>query len=153
MEEYEEDDDTEDEEPGQPSTSAATGISSQQEEDDDKTEDEDEDPELTEWFNIKEKTSRSGIQRPVSDSETEADSDNEDVNEEDANATRDNIQKKLDAIRNNADGSVEVDTLALVIDGKSLTYALDPDMEKIFYDLAVMCKAVWNFASSTSSRP
>ncbi|KAI1212274.1 phospholipid-translocating P-type ATPase [Annulohypoxylon truncatum] len=64
------------------------------------------------------------------------------VNEEDASATRDNIQKKLDAIRNNADGSVEMDTLALVIDGKSLTYALDPDMEKIFYDLAVMCKAV-----------
>ncbi|KAI0881871.1 phospholipid-translocating P-type ATPase [Annulohypoxylon maeteangense] len=64
------------------------------------------------------------------------------VNEEDAVATRDNIQKKLDAIRNNADGSVEMDTLALVIDGKSLTFALDPDMEKIFYDLAVMCKAV-----------
>ncbi|KAI0841759.1 phospholipid-translocating P-type ATPase [Hypoxylon sp. FL0890] len=64
------------------------------------------------------------------------------VNEEDAAATRDNIQKKLDAIRNNADGSVEMDTLALVIDGKSLTFALEPDMERIFYDLAVMCKAV-----------
>ncbi|KAI2471430.1 phospholipid-translocating P-type ATPase [Annulohypoxylon bovei var. microspora] len=64
------------------------------------------------------------------------------VNEEDTNATRDNIQKKLDAIRNNADGSVEMDSLALVIDGKSLTFALEPDMEKIFYDLAVMCKAV-----------
>ncbi|KAI1082393.1 phospholipid-translocating P-type ATPase [Whalleya microplaca] len=64
------------------------------------------------------------------------------VNEEDATATRDNIQKKLDAIRNNADGSVEMDTLALVIDGKSLTYALEPDMEKLFFDLAVMCKAV-----------
>ncbi|KAI5863163.1 phospholipid-translocating P-type ATPase [Durotheca rogersii] len=64
------------------------------------------------------------------------------INEEDAAATRDNIQKKLDAIRNNAEGSVEMDTLALVIDGKSLTYALEPEMEKIFYDLAVMCKAV-----------
>ncbi|KAI0013991.1 phospholipid-translocating P-type ATPase [Xylariaceae sp. FL0662B] len=64
------------------------------------------------------------------------------INEEDAVATRDNIQKKLDAIRNNADGSVEMDTLALVIDGKSLTYALEPDMEKLFYDLAVMCRAV-----------
>lgn len=64
------------------------------------------------------------------------------VNEENAVATRDNIQKKLDAIRNNADGSVEIDTLALIIDGKSLTFALEPDMEKIFFDLAVMCKAV-----------
>ncbi|XDG01164.1 hypothetical protein ABKA04_000779 [Annulohypoxylon sp. FPYF3050] len=64
------------------------------------------------------------------------------VNEEDSISTRDNIQKKLDAIRNNADGSVEMDTLALVIDGKSLTFALEAEMEKIFYDLAVMCKAV-----------
>ena len=64
------------------------------------------------------------------------------VNEEDAAATRQNIQKKLEAIRNNAEGSVEMDTLALVIDGKSLTYALEPEMEKMFYDLAVMCKAV-----------
>ncbi|KAI8958957.1 phospholipid-translocating P-type ATPase [Daldinia sp. FL1419] len=64
------------------------------------------------------------------------------VNEEDSVATRDNIQKKLDAIRNNADGSVELDALALVIDGKSLTYALEPEMERMFYDLAVMCKAV-----------
>ncbi|KAI2639585.1 phospholipid-translocating P-type ATPase [Hypomontagnella submonticulosa] len=64
------------------------------------------------------------------------------VNEEDAAATKDNIQKKLEAIRNNADGMVEMDSLALVIDGKSLTYALEPEMEKLFYDLAVMCKAV-----------
>ncbi|KAI0023237.1 hypothetical protein F4780DRAFT_103195 [Xylariomycetidae sp. FL0641] len=64
------------------------------------------------------------------------------VNEEDSAATRDNIQKKLDAIRNNAEGSVEMDTLALIIDGKSLTYALEPEMQKMFYDLAVMCKAV-----------
>lgn len=64
------------------------------------------------------------------------------VNEEDAAATRQNIQKKLDAINSNAHGSVEMDTLALVIDGKSLTYALEPDLEKMFFDLAVMCKAV-----------
>ncbi len=64
------------------------------------------------------------------------------VNEEDATATRQNIQKKLEAIRNNAEGSIEMDTLALVIDGKSLTYALEPDLEKMLYDLAVMCKAV-----------
>lgn len=64
------------------------------------------------------------------------------VNEEDADATRQNIQKKLEAIRNNAEGSIEMDSLALVIDGKSLTYALEPDLEKQFFDLAVMCKAV-----------
>ncbi|KAF7524519.1 hypothetical protein G7054_g11399 [Neopestalotiopsis clavispora] len=64
------------------------------------------------------------------------------VNEENREATRDNIQKKLDAIHNNAEGSIEMDTLALVIDGKSLTYALEKDLEKQFYDLAVMCKAV-----------
>ncbi|TVY14121.1 putative phospholipid-transporting ATPase [Lachnellula arida] len=64
------------------------------------------------------------------------------VNEESAGATRDNIQKKLDAIRNQGDGTFALDTLALVIDGKSLTYALEKDLEKNFLDLAVMCKAV-----------
>ncbi|KAL1842730.1 hypothetical protein VTJ49DRAFT_4368 [Mycothermus thermophilus] len=64
------------------------------------------------------------------------------VNEENAAATRDNLQKKLDAIRNQADITIETNTLALVIDGKSLTYALEKDMEKLFLDLAVMCKAV-----------
>lgn len=64
------------------------------------------------------------------------------VNEESAAATRDNIQKKLDAIRTQGDGTIETETLALIIDGKSLTYALEPDLEKMFLDLAVMCKAV-----------
>ena len=32
--------------------------------------------------------------------------------------------------------------MALVIDGKSLTFALEKDMEKMFLDLAIMCKAV-----------
>lgn len=64
------------------------------------------------------------------------------VNEENAAMTRDNIQKKLDAIRTQADGTIAMDTLALVIDGKSLTYALEKDLEKNFLDLAVMCKAV-----------
>ena len=64
------------------------------------------------------------------------------VNEETAAATRDNLQKKLDAIRNQGDGTIETETLALVIDGKSLTFALDKDLEKLFLDLAVKCKAV-----------
>ena len=64
------------------------------------------------------------------------------VNEESPEATRDNIQKKLDAIRTQAQGTLEFETLALIIDGKSLTFALEKDMEKMFLDLAVMCKAV-----------
>jgi len=64
------------------------------------------------------------------------------VNEETAEATRDNIQKKLDAIRTQGDGTIEMETLALVIDGKSLTFALEKDLEKLFLDLAVICKAV-----------
>ncbi|KAK3333596.1 hypothetical protein B0T19DRAFT_130374 [Cercophora scortea] len=64
------------------------------------------------------------------------------VNEENAAATKDNIQKKLDAIRTQGDATIEMETLALVIDGKSLTFALEKDLEKQFLDLAVMCKAV-----------
>ncbi|ESZ97202.1 phospholipid-transporting ATPase [Sclerotinia borealis F-4128] len=64
------------------------------------------------------------------------------VNEETAMDTRNNIQKKLDAIRTQGDGTIAMETLALVIDGKSLTYALEKDLEKDFLDLAVMCKAV-----------
>ncbi|KAM3430604.1 hypothetical protein MY4824_007573 [Beauveria thailandica] len=64
------------------------------------------------------------------------------VNEETAEGTRDNVQKKLDAIRTQGDGTIEMETLALVIDGKSLTYALEKDMEQLFLKLAIMCKAV-----------
>jgi phospholipid-transporting ATPase len=64
------------------------------------------------------------------------------VNEETAAATRDNIRKKLHAIRTQGDGTLAMETLALIIDGKSLTYALERDLEKDFLDLAIMCKAV-----------
>lgn len=64
------------------------------------------------------------------------------VNEESSGATRDNLEKKLAAIRSQAVGSTELESLALIIDGRSLTYALEKDMEKMFLDLAVMCKAV-----------
>lgn len=64
------------------------------------------------------------------------------VNEENAQATRDNLTKKIEAIRSQAGGSAELEALALVIDGKSLTFALERDMETLFLDLAVMCKAV-----------
>ncbi|KAK2750456.1 hypothetical protein FQN55_002055 [Onygenales sp. PD_40] len=63
------------------------------------------------------------------------------VNEESAQATRENLTKKLQQVRSQA-GSSDSETLALIIDGKSLTFALEKDMEKLFLDLAVMCKAV-----------
>lgn len=63
------------------------------------------------------------------------------VNEENAAATQVNIENKLTAIRSQA-AAAELETLALVIDGKSLTYALEKDLEKQFLELAIMCKAV-----------
>ncbi|KAF2735963.1 phospholipid-translocating P-type ATPase [Polyplosphaeria fusca] len=64
------------------------------------------------------------------------------VNEESKEATRDNIQKKLNAVMSQSVGGAEQDVLALVIDGKSLTFALEKDLEKNLLDLAVKCKAV-----------
>lgn len=64
------------------------------------------------------------------------------INEESAQATRDNIAKKLGAIRSQSSGGAELETLALIIDGKSLTYALEKGLDKEFLDLAVLCKAV-----------
>jgi len=75
--EYDVDEDTE-EEPEEPITPQ---VSQPVEVDDDKTESEEEDPELADWFKVKENASQKPeVQHPVTDSETEADSDNEDVN-------------------------------------------------------------------------
>lgn len=63
------------------------------------------------------------------------------VNEENAEATRENLTKKLEAVQTQATSS-DIEALALIIDGKSLTFALEKDMEKLFLDLAVVCKAV-----------
>ncbi|KAL4878993.1 hypothetical protein BJY04DRAFT_229508 [Aspergillus karnatakaensis] len=60
------------------------------------------------------------------------------INEENAQATRDNLTKKLQAVQSQP----EAEQMALIIDGKSLTFALEKDMEKLFLDLAVLCKAV-----------
>jgi phospholipid-transporting ATPase len=64
------------------------------------------------------------------------------INEENSTATRNSLQKKLEAVRSQSATGGEFDTLALIIDGKSLTYALEKDMETLFLDLAVICKAV-----------
>lgn len=63
------------------------------------------------------------------------------VNEASAEATRDSLEKKLQAVQSQAN-SADMETLALIIDGKSLTFALEKDTEKLLLDLAVMCKAV-----------
>jgi phospholipid-transporting ATPase len=64
------------------------------------------------------------------------------VNEETAEATKDNLTKKLAAIKGNEVAAADMELLALVIDGRSLTYALEKDVEKILLELAIMCKAV-----------
>ncbi|KAG8531589.1 uncharacterized protein KY384_003219 [Bacidia gigantensis] len=63
------------------------------------------------------------------------------VNEESSAATKTNLENKLTAVKSHT-GAAELETLALVIDGKSLTYALEKNLEKMFLELAVMCKAV-----------
>ena len=63
------------------------------------------------------------------------------VNEETAAGTKESINKKLAAIQSQA-ASGDLETLALVIDGKSLIYALEKGTDKLFLDLAVQCKAV-----------
>lgn len=62
------------------------------------------------------------------------------INEEDAAGTLDNIQKKLAALNGLREN--DNDSLALVIDGKSLGFALEDDMEELFLELALLCKAV-----------
>lgn len=64
------------------------------------------------------------------------------VNEDTAQATRDSLTKKLNALKGQMESGSEVEALALVIDGRSLTFALEKDLEKTFLDLAVACKAV-----------
>ena len=65
------------------------------------------------------------------------------INEESSAATKTSLENKLTAVKSHSGvGAAELETLALVIDGKSLTYALEKDLEEIFLELAVMCKAV-----------
>ncbi|KIO16594.1 hypothetical protein M407DRAFT_33757, partial [Tulasnella calospora MUT 4182] len=63
------------------------------------------------------------------------------VNEETAQTTKDFISKRLVAIKNQRKTGEQED-LALIIDGKSLTFALEKDISKTFLELAMLCKAV-----------
>ncbi|PWW75823.1 phospholipid-translocating P-type ATPase [Tuber magnatum] len=64
------------------------------------------------------------------------------VNEEDMESTRNDLSKKLAAIKAQKSSGAEPEALALIIDGRSLSFALERDLEKTFLDLAVLCKAV-----------
>ncbi|KAI5952714.1 DRS2 [Candida jiufengensis] len=67
------------------------------------------------------------------------------INEETKNDTRLNLQEKLTAIQEHQfdadDGSLE-SSLALIIDGHSLAFALEPDLEDLFIELGSRCRAV-----------
>ncbi|PPR02401.1 hypothetical protein CVT26_011369 [Gymnopilus dilepis] len=63
------------------------------------------------------------------------------VNEETAHDTQEFLTKRLTAIKNQR-SSGELEDLALIIDGKSLTFALEKELSKTFLELAIMCKAV-----------
>ena len=67
------------------------------------------------------------------------------INEQTKNDTRLNLQEKLTAIQEHQfdaeDGSLE-SSLALIIDGHSLGYALEPDLEDLLIELGSRCRAV-----------
>ncbi|KAJ3570909.1 hypothetical protein NP233_g4104 [Leucocoprinus birnbaumii] len=63
------------------------------------------------------------------------------VNEDSAQDTQEFLEKRLSAIKNQRNTG-DVEDLALIIDGKSLTFALEKEMSKTFLELAIMCKAV-----------
>lgn len=63
------------------------------------------------------------------------------VNEQSAADTEDFLSKRLFAIKNQRKAG-DTEELALVIDGKTLDWALDKEISKIFLELAIMCKAV-----------
>lgn len=64
------------------------------------------------------------------------------VNEESKEATRNNLESKLNAIEEHQISQQDMNSLALVIDGKSLDYALEPDLEDAFLTIGKLCKAV-----------
>ncbi|KAH9927393.1 phospholipid-translocating P-type ATPase, partial [Amylocystis lapponica] len=63
------------------------------------------------------------------------------VNEETQHDTQEFISKRLSAIKNQRNTG-ELEDLALIIDGKSLTFALEKELSSLFLELAIMCKAV-----------
>ncbi|KAJ2785942.1 aminophospholipid translocase [Coemansia interrupta] len=56
--------------------------------------------------------------------------------------TKEFLQRKLDAIREGHGSNIDFEALALIIDGRSLDFALEKDVELLFLELATLCKAV-----------
>ncbi|KAJ2502705.1 aminophospholipid translocase [Coemansia sp. RSA 1972] len=56
--------------------------------------------------------------------------------------TKEFLQKKLDAIREGRGSNIDLESLALIIDGRSLDFALEKDVEVLFLELATLCRAV-----------
>ncbi|KAI8876251.1 phospholipid-translocating P-type ATPase [Backusella circina FSU 941] len=52
------------------------------------------------------------------------------------------LEEKLQAIYEVMSKGEEMEPLSFVIDGKALTFALEKEIEKLLFDLAVLCKAV-----------
>ncbi|ORX61690.1 phospholipid-translocating P-type ATPase [Hesseltinella vesiculosa] len=57
---------------------------------------------------------------------------------DDHDTARQTLEKHLALIQNHP----KHEPLAFIIDGKALTFALEKDLERLFYDIAVQCKAV-----------
>ncbi|KAI8985235.1 hypothetical protein BDB01DRAFT_843042 [Pilobolus umbonatus] len=63
-------------------------------------------------------------------------------NEESHWETKSFIEKKLRDIDSFRSKNEEIESLGLIIDGRALTFALERDIEKIFFDLSVLCRSV-----------
>lgn len=60
------------------------------------------------------------------------------VDEDSSKGTLEFLEKRLFAIKNQRKAG-DLEELAMVIDGKSLTYALEHGTSKVFLELALMC--------------
>ncbi|KAG0249610.1 hypothetical protein BG011_009101 [Mortierella polycephala] len=56
--------------------------------------------------------------------------------------TKEFLENRVKAIKSTHQRGGDIEPLALIIDGKTLGYALEKDVEMVFLDLAVLCKAV-----------
>lgn len=64
------------------------------------------------------------------------------INENSREGTKENMIEKISAFHKHQISEQDINTLALVIDGVSLGFALEPDLEDHFLEIAKMCKAV-----------
>ncbi|KAG0689388.1 aminophospholipid translocase [Pichia californica] len=64
------------------------------------------------------------------------------INEDSKDDTCENMIEKLTVLHGEEISQEDKDSLALVIDGKSLGFALESDLEDMFLDIGTMCKAV-----------